>query len=561
MKLINFSVTNYRSITTAHKITLQNLTVLVGKNNEGKSNLLTALNVAMSAMMWHSKIKDPTIMYGRSRQLYVWERDFPLQLNERKKGLESLFRLNFRLENEEAAEFYRETGIRSNEDIPILVKVGKDNAFKVEVPKKGSSSYNKKSSQVTAFISKRISFNYIQAIRTEGMALNVLRSVIVGELQELDKNPQYIEAAKKITELQQEVLDKIASQLLDPLKVFLPQLTDVKIQNNSEDTLNHIIRNEIDVILDDGLPTSISFKGDGIKSLVTLAILKDKRPTKAASIIAIEEPESHLHSGAIHSLVDVINRISENNQVIITTHNPLFVQQNSLKSNIIVNNGTARSAKSIGEIRSVLGVLPADNLRNASHVFVVEGEDDKIALTKILPELSDKIAYALKTNSLVIRTLGGAGNLAHEISDLKNSMCKYFVLLDNDRAGIEAANVAISMGLLTDANIKFTICNGCPEAEFEDCLRKEIYSQVIMNNYSVDINVPSFRGNQKWSNRMKNTFLSQGARWTDTIEKKVKLTVAESVPEDVNEVLDEHKSGFITGVVQSLEKLIEDLKM
>ena len=47
MQLVNFSVTNYRSITKAHKINLQNITVLVGRNNEGKSNILMALNVAM----------------------------------------------------------------------------------------------------------------------------------------------------------------------------------------------------------------------------------------------------------------------------------------------------------------------------------------------------------------------------------------------------------------------------------------------------------------------------------------------------------------------------------
>ena len=34
MQLVNFSVTNYRSITKAHKINLQNITVLVGRNNE-----------------------------------------------------------------------------------------------------------------------------------------------------------------------------------------------------------------------------------------------------------------------------------------------------------------------------------------------------------------------------------------------------------------------------------------------------------------------------------------------------------------------------------------------
>ena len=39
MKLKKFSVTNYRSITRTSNIILQDFTVLVGKNNEGKSNL------------------------------------------------------------------------------------------------------------------------------------------------------------------------------------------------------------------------------------------------------------------------------------------------------------------------------------------------------------------------------------------------------------------------------------------------------------------------------------------------------------------------------------------
>ena len=139
MKLIDFSVTNFRSITKAHKISLQNLTVLVGRNNEGKSNLLNGLNVAMQTMMLHAK------QVRSDSQLYNWERDFPVQFQERKSGLESIFRLNFRLNHEENIEFTRVTGIRSNEDIPIEIKYGRDNIPKIRVPKKGSSSFTNKS--------------------------------------------------------------------------------------------------------------------------------------------------------------------------------------------------------------------------------------------------------------------------------------------------------------------------------------------------------------------------------------------------------------------------------
>lgn len=79
-----FSVTNYRSITKAHKINLQNITVLVGRNNEGKSNILMALNVAMETMMQHANHANV------HEHLYEWKRDFPVQLQQRKNNLDSI---------------------------------------------------------------------------------------------------------------------------------------------------------------------------------------------------------------------------------------------------------------------------------------------------------------------------------------------------------------------------------------------------------------------------------------------------------------------------------------
>lgn len=562
MKLIEFSVTNYRSVTTAHKIPMKNLTVLVGKNNEGKSNILSALSVAMRAVMLHSRMGGvPRVPRGSRFGLdYDWERDFPIQFQERKSGIESIFRLNFRLEDNELSEFHAITGIRGNEDIPISVKIGKDNIPKIEVPKRGSPAYNKKSAIITEFISKRISFNYIQAIRTEGMAINALSDAIYNGLLALRDNPDYLEAQHRVNELQQNMLDEMSSQLLEPLQAFLPSVQSVAIKRTSEDLLYRLGRGDVDVIINDGVATSIRNKGDGIKSLVTLAILKDKRASAGASVIAIEEPESHLHSGAIHSLVDVIHKISDNSQVIITTHNPLFVQQNNIASNILVDQGTARPAKNVAEIRNLLGVLPSDNLKNARFVLVVEGEDDAIALSKILPCYSETVGDALRNNMIVIKPLGGAGNLSHDLADLKHCMCKYVVLLDNDRAGADAAEKAIRNGLATEAEIKYTTCPGSSEAEFEDCLQPSHYKDIILEKFGVNINCAEFRGNAKWSERMRQAFLSQGTRWTDTIESKVKISVANGIPDQISEINDvviPQKSGLLKGVA-AIDRLISE---
>lgn len=562
MKLVEFSVTNYRSVTTAHKVPMQNLTVLVGKNNEGKSNILSALNVAMRAVMLHSRGAVVSQHFrGRYGVSYEWTRDFPIQFQSRKSGLESIFRLDFRLEDNERNEFHTITGIRGNEDIPISVKIGKDNIPKVEVPKRGSPAYNKKSAIITDFISKRISFNYIQAVRTEGMAIKALVEAIRTELLALQGNPDYLEAQQRVYELQQGVLDEMSHQLLEPLQAFLPSIRNITIKYVSEDSLDRFGRGDIDVVIDDGVATSIKNKGDGIKSLVTLAILKDRRAITGASVIAIEEPESHLHSGAIHSLVDVIHKIAVNSQVIITTHNPLFVQQNHVGSNILVDNGTARPAKNIAEIRHLLGVLPSDNLRNARYVIVVEGDDDVIALSKILPYYNKTVGEALQNNLVVLKSLGGAGNLSHDLADLKHCMCKFVILMDNDKAGVDAAEKAIKIGLATEADIKYTTCPGSPEAEFEDCLQPALYSSTILEKFSVNINCSQFRGNAKWSERMKQVFLSQGSRWTDTIESKVKIAVAQCIPdiiENIDNIIIPQKTGFLTGLAAAIERLIAE---
>ena len=551
MQLVNFSVTNYRSITKAHKINLQNITVLVGRNNEGKSNILMALNVAMETMMQHANHANV------HERLYDWQRDFPVQLQQRKNNLDSIFRLNFRLNHDENTEFFRTTGIRSNEDIPIELKYGQDNRAKITVPKKGSSSFNDKSEKVTAFICERIAINYIQAVRTEDMAMDVIHRLISTELSKLYDNEEYKSAEQTIYNLQEAVYNDIANRILAPLQEFLPQLTDVEIKSRGRRLVWRGFRNDVDVILNDGTPTSILYKGDGIKSLVSLAILKESKNEIGASIIAIEEPESHLHPEAIHSLVNVINGISENHQVIITTHNPLFVQRNNISNNIIVDHGTNKPEKNIKEIRELLGVLPEDNLINASHVLVVEGEDDKIALNKILSSLSPTIKDALIKNKLVIQPLAGATNLNYELSRLRSYVCRYFVFLDADEAGYDAAEKAIEKGLLSESDVKYSICNGNNTTEFEDCLKKDFYIEAIRNKFSVDLGVTSFRNSKKWSDRVKTVFLSQGQRWTDAVEKKVKMEVTKLIPvEDADSVLDEHKRGSIDALVNALENML-----
>ena len=68
-------------------------------------------------------------------------------------------------------------------------------------------------------------------------------------------------------------------------------------------------------------------------------------------------------------------------------------------------------------------------------------------------------------------------------------MCKFVVLLDHDRAGKESADRAIENGVLRESEVKYTICNGSPESEFEDCIKPNIAVLVFTSIFDQHIQI------------------------------------------------------------------------
>lgn len=561
MELVNFSVTNYRSITSAHKVSISNMTTLIGRNNEGKSNILKALDVGMISLQRHSRRSNTrTILTSPSRRdekEYLWDRDFPVALQSRKSGTQTIIRFEFQLSKSEVDEFRSTIGQGLNGILPIIIKIGKDSKPQISISKsgKGSKGFNQKSTRITEFIAEKINFNYIPAIRSEQEAMNVVSRLLSEQLRSLEDNPSYMEALDTIRRLQIPYLEALSNNIREPLEEFLPGIKAVTIEM-SDSARRVAVRRDFEIIIDDGTPTSLSFKGDGVKSLVALGLLKGMSRKSGASIIAIEEPESHLHPAAIHQLNEIIKSLCDDNQVVITTHNPLFVERQDIKSNIIVDKGKATAAKNIQQIRDLLGVRASDNLTNASYVLVVEGSDDLTSLRTLLPHLSEKLKKCLSNNLLVIEPIGGAGNLPYKLSSLKSYLCAYHCFLDHDAAGKQAFEAAERDGLASIKTVTFTTCNGSAESEFEDCIEKSIYELKIKEIFGVTLD-NSFKGKNKWSDRLKNSFQTQGKLWNDKVESQAKQVVADAVSKNPQAALNQHKRNSIDALVIALETLIK----
>lgn len=559
MKLVNFSVTNYRSITSAHKIAFSEVTVLVGKNNEGKSNLLRSLQAAMLLLQRHAEnLNRRTLLSSGDDTNYNWKRDFPIQLQRRKSVTNTIFKVEFLLNDDEIAEFKAEIGSSLNGSLPLEIKIGKTHEAQLRLVKsgKGTKTLSSKSSAIAKFIASRIHFNYIPAIRTDSSSIELIGGMLSQELRILERDPKYIQALETIAELQKPVLKDLAERVQGPLKEFLPSIKSVKIEI-PETSRRYALRRDVNVIVDDGTPTSIEHKGDGVKSLAALGLLKNQHRQEGASLLAIEEPESHLHPSAIHQINEIIRSISKTSQVILTTHNPLFIDRENVKSNILVADGSATPAKNIAAIRELLGIKASDNLTNANYALVVEGNEDAISLKALLPVLSEKIGKAIRNNLLVIEPIGGAGNLSYKLSLLRNSLCATHTLLDGDDAGRKGYAKALGDQNITSPHCTFITCKGMTDAEFEDCIDPTIYKEAILTLSGVDITSTKFRGNEKWSMRLKNVYLDQGKLFNDSELASAKFAVATAIAKNPREALNEHKRNSVDALVTALERMLK----
>lgn len=564
MKLVSFSITNYRSITVAHKIKIDDITILIGKNNEGKSNILKALSVCLNII---GNAYYRTYNFKKDRwfmsvdDVYIWERDFPISLQNRHRGLYTTFKLEFELCESEIIEFRSYVGSRINGSIQIEIKIGKDNKPIISVPKRGTKSFEKKADKIRSFIKNKITFNYIPAIRTEADGIRIIMDNLSKELTIIEDNEEYKKAIITINNLQQEILDGIALKIKNTLISFMPNIRDVKLNISMEARMLGL-RRDVDVIIDDGTPTNIERKGDGIKSLVTMGILTDKYNSVGSSIIAIDEPEAHLHPGAIRELNNIIRKLKTNNQVIITTHNPQFVDIDNIKNNIIINEGKAIQCKNIDDIRNILGIKASDNLQNSRYVLVLEGENDKKVISRILKEKSPIIKKAIEDRDLTLQSINGISKLSYTLSLLKSQICEYYVFADNDVEGRNAVIKVIGDKLLSDSNYNLISCEGMKESEFEDCIKTSIYRDIVLQKYGVDLNKNDDinKLNKKWSVRMKNIFEKEGKIWSEIVETDLKRLVSDSVCEykkEIDDVFIDSRKSSIENMIKGIERLIQ----
>jgi len=193
----------------------------------------------------------------------------------------------------------------------------------------------------------------------------------------------------------------------------------------------------------DKQPIPMENKGAGYRRLFMVGRFRYLASKKSDQdiIYMIEEPETFLHPSAQQELLTSLIKISENNQVFITTHSPIFAGATE-KSKIILCKEEEQSKyyqkeeSILEEIINELGIKPFYNLRDSfEKIIFMEGFNDiefiKIATKKLLDKDLNTSLYREK-----LLFLPGGGNTLSNFVNIeyfkKDSKRHLILICDGD---------------------------------------------------------------------------------------------------------------------------------
>ena len=230
-------------------------------------------------------------------------------------------------------------------------------------------------------------------------------------------------------------------------------------------------------------------------------------------ILLLDEPGLNLHASAQNDMLKFIEDLSDNYQILYTTHSPFSIPSDKLErvrtvletvdGSIISDSIQEKDPNTLFPLQAALGYDIAQNLFISNKNLLVEGVSDLITLTAISGILETENRTYLRSDITIVPT-GGLEKVATFISLLRGSKLEIACLLDSytDQKGKAKLEKMITGKIIHKSKIRFfdEFLDNYPRADLEDLFVKEDYLKLFnsafnehtdIKNSDLDSNIPT----------------------------------------------------------------------
>jgi len=196
--------------------------------------------------------------------------------------------------------------------------------------------------------------------------------------------------------------------------------------------------------------TRPSLRSSGFRTYFLLSMITSARAEKYPSnayIYLFDEPGTYLHPHAQLDLQRSFEAIAEKTQIIYTTHSLFLINKNYPDRNRVISKTKAGTkidqkpfTKNWKSVRESLGILLSNNFLIAEKTLLVEGPSDIIYILDAIKKLKFKKIVDIDLNDF---SVVDAGNSKNYLAMAKLMLCEgrdVVALLDGDQAGIGIEN-------------------------------------------------------------------------------------------------------------------------
>ena len=319
-------IKNYLSLRDV-ELPLKPLTVIVGPNASGKSNILSGLALLNNLMVFE---KLPSVKGVQNSFWAGGASDMTFQLQAKVEETPIVYNLvlqaevdNIVVSEELLVEDRKVISIQNGEG--MVQDEDGENETKYKASKlalKSAGDYGNKpvTNALTGFIKDWYAYDFQPEYIRDCL---VSFAPVTKELPEPLKLDSY---GFRLPELLSD-WHKNAQEEFRNVSESLAASTATKIRIDQR-----AIDGDDQLCLLEGYPNPIPMKGASNGTLRLLAHYALLNQSELPTLIAIEEPERHLHPGALTDIAKVLEQLAELTQVIITTHNAQFLDAFSHES-------------------------------------------------------------------------------------------------------------------------------------------------------------------------------------------------------------------------------------